>query len=194
MQVAEKGEDPIYFDGGGACGMVKGGEVLQYVWRREGFILGNCQSFISNGAWVADSSRGAAAWVHVGAHRQEVMAQVELCFASSAALVEVQASLATLWWASVQGFPKVCIQTNSSIFAHGLCNPQGAAASLQLALKDFCFLCSFNYVKIVKVSRLVAKASHRLVVKTTHNRAQATSYKQAIDLWLQQLIIELRLL
>lgn len=53
------------------------------------------------------------------------------------------------------------IQTDSSNSVHGLCNPQGAAPSVQSALKDFCFLCSsFNYVKVVKVSRLVVKAAH----------------------------------
>lgn len=56
-------------------------------------------------------------------HGQEVEAQVELCFASSAALVEIRAGLAALRWASAQGFLETCIQMDSSIFVHGLCNP-----------------------------------------------------------------------
>ncbi|KAG5541463.1 hypothetical protein RHGRI_021324 [Rhododendron griersonianum] len=50
-------------DYGGACGLVKGGEALKYVWRREGHALDGCQFFFANRAWVAVSRCGAATWV-----------------------------------------------------------------------------------------------------------------------------------
>lgn len=66
----------------------------------------------------------------VGDHGLEVAAQVDLYFASFAALVKIRAGLAALQWASAQGILEVCIQTDSSVFVHGLCNPQEAATSL----------------------------------------------------------------
>ncbi|KAI8546036.1 hypothetical protein RHMOL_Rhmol07G0084700 [Rhododendron molle] len=81
-------------------------------------------------AWAVVSRRGAAAWVWVGDHGLEVAAQVDLYFASLAALVEIRAGLAALQWASAQGILEVCIQTDNFVFVHGLCNPQGAATSV----------------------------------------------------------------
>lgn len=84
-----------------------------------------------------------------------VSAHVELCFASSAAMIEIRACMAAPRWACAQGIHEVCIQTDRSVFVYGLCNPQGAAAGMQSALEDFCFLCSsINYVRSFQLPKI----------------------------------------
>lgn len=82
--------------------------------------------------------------------------------ASSATLVEVKAGILVLLRAVSNNVKELCIQTDSAVFVQGAKKPSSVCPTLQTALEDFCLLCnvSFNYVKLVKVSRNDARAAH----------------------------------
>lgn len=108
------------------------------------------EGLVSFGAWFASSNTGDAAWV-LDTGEVEAPYQVVQCKASSATLMEIRAGLMVLQWASQQGMEKICIKTDCEVFVQGLLDRQRAPFDVQLALSDFCSLCSnFLVVKVVK--------------------------------------------
>lgn len=119
------------------------------------------EGLVSFGAWFASSNTGDAAWV-LDIGEVEAPYQVVQCKASSATLMEIRAGLMVLQWASQQGMEKICIKTDCEVFVQGLLDRQRAPFDVQLALSDFCSLCSnFLVVKVVKVSRLAVTVAHK---------------------------------
>lgn len=113
-----------------------------------------------DGAWDAETGRGAAAWVKLS-NNKEVMFEVKRSIASSATVVEIQAGILALERAVREGVRAICIKTDSLVFVQGLNSPSKAPICIKAALDDFCYLCKLMYdVKVVKVDRIEVKAAH----------------------------------
>ncbi|KAI8562391.1 hypothetical protein RHMOL_Rhmol03G0032600 [Rhododendron molle] len=80
----------------------------------EGVNLNEAWHFVTDGAWDAESMRGAAARVkRRGSRHGGSSARVREFQASSAASVEVRAGILALQWANNEEVMKVCLYTDS---------------------------------------------------------------------------------
>ncbi|XP_058192210.1 uncharacterized protein LOC131309618 [Rhododendron vialii] len=121
---------------------------------------GGWVTFVTDGAWLAESHKGAAAWV-LESSDEDSPYQCEQCRALSASFVEIRVGLMVLHWALGQKMDSICIKTDCAVFVQGLVDRQSAPYDVQAVLSDFCSLCSkFSAVKVVKISRLDVKAAH----------------------------------
>ncbi|KAI8535591.1 hypothetical protein RHMOL_Rhmol10G0186100 [Rhododendron molle] len=135
----------------GRCIILQKSDLLSCSIAELVIVHGSCST--RNFACIANTKRGAMAWVQVGDGGREVAYQVARCSSSSTAMV--------LEWAFGQGLREICIRTNCATFVLGLLNPADAEFTLQMALMGFCSLCTrFNVVKVVKVYRQVVQAAH----------------------------------
>ncbi|KAI8546425.1 hypothetical protein RHMOL_Rhmol07G0116300 [Rhododendron molle] len=76
-------------------------------------------SFVTDGAWLADSNIGAAAWV-LDSSEENPPHQCVQCRALSASFVEIRAGLMVLHWALEHKIDNICIKTNCAVFVQGL--------------------------------------------------------------------------
>ncbi|XP_058217473.1 uncharacterized protein LOC131328555 [Rhododendron vialii] len=88
--------------------------------------VGVVSSFVVDGAWLAATGVGAAAWVQEGSCR-EAKGQVMQCMASSATVMEIKAGLILMEWAIKEKLRGIYIKTDCLTLVQGLKDPNSVA-------------------------------------------------------------------
>lgn len=150
---------------GGDNDKVEGGQQdISFCYRKEDMEIagGDLVSFVIDGAWIAESGCGAAAWVLESTDGESVH-QVSACHASSAAAMEVRAGLLVLQWVIKEKLERICIKTDCVVFVQGLNDLASAPFCIRTALADFISLCaSLSIVSVIKVPRQSVNAAHAM--------------------------------